>query len=48
MIHRVDDRSDPYLLPAGATRVEDATLPFKLVAADSDGLISVCEFTLPG
>jgi Cupin domain len=23
-------------------------LPFKLVADDSDGLISVCEFTLPG
>ena len=42
------DRAVPYLLPAGATRVEDAMLPFKLVAADSDGLISVCEFTLPG
>ena len=48
MIHRVDDRSDPYLLPAGAIRVEDAMLPFKLVAADSDGLISVCESPLPG
>ena len=42
------DRSAPYLLRAGATRVEDAMLPFKVVAADSDGLISVCEFTLPG
>jgi mannose-6-phosphate isomerase-like protein (cupin superfamily) len=48
MIHRVGDRSDPYLLPAGATRVEGAMLPFKVVAGDSDGLISVCEFTLPG
>ena len=42
------DRAAPYLLPAGATRVEGAMLPFKIVAADSDGLISVCEFTLPG
>src|SRR6187200_3464623 len=48
MIRRMGDRTDPYLLPAGATRVEGAMLPFKLLAADSGGLISVCEFTLPG
>jgi mannose-6-phosphate isomerase-like protein (cupin superfamily) len=42
------ERAKPYLLPAAATRRERAMLPFKLVADDSGGLISVCEFTLPG
>ena len=48
MIRRMGDRTDPFLLPAGATRVEGAMLPFKLLAADSGGLISVCEFILTG
>ena len=38
----------PYLLPAGQTRVERAMMPFKLLAADSNGALSVCEFVLPG
>lgn len=41
------DRSGPYLLRAGATRVEGAILPFPLTAADSAGGISICHFTLP-
>jgi quercetin dioxygenase-like cupin family protein len=42
------DRSAPYLLRAGATRMDGAMLPFKVLASDSAGLISMCEFTLPG
>src|SRR5215212_3786632 len=42
------DRAEPFLLAAGATRLEGAMLPFKLLSQDSAGLISVCEFTLPG
>lgn len=41
-------RAEPFLLAAGETRLEGAMLPFKVLASDSDGLISVCEFTLPG
>jgi mannose-6-phosphate isomerase-like protein (cupin superfamily) len=37
-----------FVLPAGGTRREGAMLPFKLLAKESGGLISVCEFTLPG
>jgi uncharacterized RmlC-like cupin family protein len=44
----MSDRSEPFLLGAGDTRVAGAILPFKLLASDSGGLISVCEFTLPG
>jgi hypothetical protein len=44
----MSERAKPYLLPAGATRRERAMLPFKLVADDSGGLISVCEFAQPG
>ena len=36
-----------YLLPAGETRIEHAMLPFKVLAADSAGAISICEFVLP-
>ena len=39
--------SSPYLLSAGQTRLENAMLPFKVLAADSGGAISVCEFVLP-
>ncbi len=39
--------SRPYLLPAGETRLANAMLPFKILAEDSDGAISVCEFVLP-
>ena len=37
-----------YLLAAGGTRIDGAMLPFKVLAADSGGAISVCEFVLPG
>ena len=40
--------SPPYLLRAGESRVDGAILPFKVAARDSAGLISMCEFTLPG
>ena len=36
-----------YLLSAGETRIEGAMLPFKVIADDSGGAISVCEFKLP-
>ena len=39
--------SPSYLLPAGETRLVDAMLPFKVLADDSGGAISVCEFVLP-
>lgn len=42
------DLAPAYLLPAGETRIEAAMLPFKVLAADSGGAISICEFTLPG
>ena len=42
------ERATPYVLAAGDTRVEGAMLPFKVLAADSGGLISMCEFRLPG
>ena len=37
-----------YLLRAGQTRLDGAMLPFKVLAADSGGALSVCEFVLPG
>jgi quercetin dioxygenase-like cupin family protein len=39
--------SPSYVLPAGETRLENAMLPFKLLAEDSGGALSVCEFVLP-
>jgi quercetin dioxygenase-like cupin family protein len=39
--------SQAYLLQAGETRLENAMLPFKVLAADSGGAISICEFVLP-
>jgi len=39
--------SPAYLLPAGETRLDGAMLPFKVLAADSGGALSICEFTLP-
>jgi quercetin dioxygenase-like cupin family protein len=44
----MESRAGPFLLSAGATRIEGAMLPFKVLASDSGGLVSVCEFTLPG
>ena len=42
------DVAAPFVLDPGATRRDDAILPFKLLAADSGGALSVCEFTLGG
>ena len=42
------DRAAPYVLAAGETRRDDAILPFKALASDTGGLLSVCEFTLGG
>ena len=36
----------PYIVPPGGTRLENAILPFKALAADTGGLISICEFHL--
>jgi mannose-6-phosphate isomerase-like protein (cupin superfamily) len=44
----VEDRAAPYVLDAGETRRDDAILPFKALASDTGGLLSVCEFTLGG
>jgi quercetin dioxygenase-like cupin family protein len=42
----VADRAAPYVLAPGASRRQDAILPFKALASDTGGLLSVCEFTL--
>jgi mannose-6-phosphate isomerase-like protein (cupin superfamily) len=42
----VTDRAAPYVLAAGQTRRDDAILPFKALAGDTGGLLSVCEFAL--
>ncbi len=42
------ERAEPFLLTAGDTRTEGAILPFKLLARDTGGALSLCEFTLPG
>jgi mannose-6-phosphate isomerase-like protein (cupin superfamily) len=42
----VDDRAGPYVLAAGESRRDDAILPFKALAGDTGGLVSICEFTL--
>jgi mannose-6-phosphate isomerase-like protein (cupin superfamily) len=44
----VEDRAAPYVLAAGETRRDDAILPFKALAGDTGGLLSVCEFALGG
>jgi mannose-6-phosphate isomerase-like protein (cupin superfamily) len=44
----VEDRAAPYVLAAGETRRDDAILPFKALASDTGGLLSVCEFSLGG
>lgn len=43
----MDDLAQAYVLPASATRLEGAMLPFKLLSADSGGQLSICEFTFP-
>jgi quercetin dioxygenase-like cupin family protein len=42
----VEDRAAPYVLAPGESRRQDARLPFKALASDTGGLLSVCEFTL--
>jgi mannose-6-phosphate isomerase-like protein (cupin superfamily) len=42
------DVKQPFVVTPGATRVDGAILPFKLSADDSDGALSICEFTLGG
>ena len=44
----MEDRAAPCVLAAGETRRDDAILPFKALADDTGGLLSVCEFTLGG
>ena len=36
----------PFVVRPGESRVENAMLPFKLSAEDSNGALSICEFTL--
>jgi hypothetical protein len=40
--------SPAYLLTAGQTRLENAMLPFKVLADDSGRALSVCESVRPG
>ncbi len=42
----MEDRAAPYVLAPGESRRQDAILPFKALASDTGGLLSVCEFTL--
>jgi mannose-6-phosphate isomerase-like protein (cupin superfamily) len=44
----MSDLALPFLLGPGHTRRDDAILPFKLLAEDSGGALSACEFTLAG
>lgn len=41
-----EQRTRPFILGHGESRRDDAMLPFKLLALDSTGSLSVCEFTL--
>lgn len=41
-----DERADPYVLPAGGSRLTDAMIDFKATARDSGGSMSVSEFEL--
>lgn len=38
--------AEPFVVRPGESRVDDAMLPFKLSAGDSNGALSICEFTL--
>ncbi len=42
----MSEAKQPFIVGPGATRVDDAILPFKLSAEDSDGALSICEFRL--
>jgi mannose-6-phosphate isomerase-like protein (cupin superfamily) len=42
----VPERAAPYVIGRGESRRTDALLPFKACAADTDGAMSFCEFTL--
>jgi len=42
----VDERAEPYVLPAGHTRRDDALLPILATSTDTGGLLTVCAFTL--
>ena len=42
----MDDVAEPFVVGPGATRADGAMLPFKLSARDSNGALSICEFTL--
>ena len=44
----MEDRAAPCVLAAGETRRDDAILPFKALADETGGLLSVSEFTLGG
>ena len=46
MTSELTSRQKPFVLEAGESRRDDAMLPFKLLAQDSGGALSVCEFTL--
>ncbi len=46
MAHESAHRQEPFVLGSGESRRDDAMLPFKLLALDSGGALSVCEFTL--
>lgn len=41
-------RAGPFVVDPGESRVDRAMLPFKVSAADTAGLLSVCEFVLEG
>lgn len=40
------ERAEPYVIGRGESRTDDAILPFKACATDTDRTLSVCEFTL--
>ena len=42
----MENTTEPFVVGPGETRVENAMLPFKLSADDSNGAVSICEFTL--
>ena len=42
----MEKRAAPYALAPGESRRHDAILPFKALASDTGGLLSICEFAL--
>lgn len=42
----MQERAAPYVIGRGESRRDDALLPFKACAADTNGAMSFCEFTL--